>query len=225
MTKVDWLSKYIRPFRSVIPNNLLMKNIRYKHIETTLSQHYKLPYDYTNDCKLIDFDDILKKDIFLFEDRIYTFTNDICQMIRNYQEYYLSPFLENDFFRIIMRYPYSEKLNYKLYYYLQKEQSDYFNRISTDNIGDTLPQTWFMYKVKRYPGPLGFLKRKFFSQDYCIYSSFYNTEFMKQLKGSKEINNLYNEYPSLAKTDRTILHYFIINRYISQSKKLLSTLC
>ena len=108
---------------------------------------------------------------------------------------------------------------------MQKEQSQYFNRIPTDNIGDTLPQTWFMYKVKRYPGPYAVLKRKFFSSSYSQYESFYKAEFMKELKGSNEVRALFKDNPTLPKTDQTILHYFVLERYINQSKTLLGTLC
>ena len=163
-TKVSRYNKILNLCRAYIPNfflNTIIENLFSK--KNALEDFYQSSsIQNTKDYSFLP-SNILVHDVIFFENRMYNYTNDICHMNRNYGEYFLSPFLENNFFRIVMQYPYKEKINHKMYYYLLREQKDYFFEIPTDNIGTTLPNNWYSYKVKRF-NPISYLYHRFINK-------------------------------------------------------------
>ncbi|RLG05663.1 MAG: hypothetical protein DRN65_06685, partial [Thaumarchaeota archaeon] len=74
--------------------------------------------------------------------------NDHCYVGRNYNEYFLSPFYENDFFNYALSIDYSTKFNAKLNYDLNKKDS-YFRKVPIENTGKTIEKFFYKYRVDR----------------------------------------------------------------------------
>ena len=152
-------------------------------------------------------------DLIMLTNRMYNFSNDICHNGRNYFEYYLSPFLENDFFRLLMQYPYQEKMNYKLYYYLLRTQSDYFSNVPTENTKNVLPKFWAVYKLHRF-NPLKIVWNAFFTRD-VNYDSLHNIELKELLlfkfKNSSFFKDLMEENLNFNKMDVLLKMLTLLN--------------
>lgn len=93
-------------------------------------------------------DNIKQFERYVIENRMYGYMNDLCYVGRNYNEYFLSPLYENDFFDYALAIDYSRKYNSKLNYDLNKKD-DYFHKVPIANTNRTIEKTFYTYKLDR----------------------------------------------------------------------------
>jgi len=93
-------------------------------------------------------DNIKQFERYVIENRMYGYMNDHCYVGRNYNEYFLSPFYENDFFDYALSIDYQKKFNAKLNYDLNKKDS-YFHKVPIENTGKTIEKFFYKYRVDR----------------------------------------------------------------------------
>jgi hypothetical protein len=174
LSRIENYTKIKKLTRAFLTNSCLIKDLlKYKMYNVNnLENINKITNNKLLDCHL-----------YIFNNRKYNYINDIVHINRNFGEYYLSPFLDNDFFRVIMQYQIEERINYKLYYYLLKEQCNYFDNIPTENINNTISSSWFMYKIKRF-NPfeliLNRIKYIFMKPTDNIYNALYNDKLKEK---------------------------------------------
>ena len=142
----------LRTFSSMVkPSDYYISKINRLNWPLNIVNNIKREIEYNYETikgKYDSTDNIKQFERYVIENRMYGYMNDHCYVGRNYNEYFLSPFYENDFFNYALSIDYSTKFNAKLNYDLNKKDS-YFRKVPIENTGKTIEKFFYKYRVDR----------------------------------------------------------------------------